>query len=209
MPSTGATRRRQMAAALRGGSRRPARGREIDRQLAIAALTGRLIDADWQVWKRDPTTYSGPILNGLFYLFLDRLLPTADLVDARRGASRAGASCPPTGTREPRSGTRRAAHRRARSGLGACRRRYVRETLPNEGETDSQRERLRTAGAAAGDAFDEFVAFLDQLAQQAHGEWAYARSATAASCASASGSTSMLGRCARWVATSTRGWTPR
>src|SRR5687768_11407695 len=35
---------------------------EIDRQLAISALRGRLINADWQVWKRDPTVYSGPIL---------------------------------------------------------------------------------------------------------------------------------------------------
>jgi len=55
---------------------------EIDRQLAISALRGRLIGADWEVWRRDPTTYSGPVLNGLFGLFLNRLRPTADLVDA-------------------------------------------------------------------------------------------------------------------------------
>ena len=55
---------------------------EIDRQLAMSAMRGRLIGADWEVWKRDPTTYSGTILNGLFYLFLNRLRPGADLVDA-------------------------------------------------------------------------------------------------------------------------------
>src|SRR5688500_20096803 len=38
---------------------------EIDRQLAIAMLRGRLIHADWEIWKRDPTAYSSPILNGL------------------------------------------------------------------------------------------------------------------------------------------------
>jgi len=57
---------------------------EIDRQLAISALRGRLIGADWEVWRRDPTTYSGPVLNGLFGLFLNRLRPTADLVDEGR-----------------------------------------------------------------------------------------------------------------------------
>src|SRR6188474_1511746 len=41
---------------------------QIDRDLAIATLRGRTIATDWQIWKRDPTIYSGPILNGLFYL---------------------------------------------------------------------------------------------------------------------------------------------
>src|SRR5512141_2666354 len=35
---------------------------QIDRDLAIATLRGRTIGADWQVWKRDPTIYTGPIL---------------------------------------------------------------------------------------------------------------------------------------------------
>src|SRR6476469_7615164 len=38
----------------------------IDRDLALAMLRGRLIVAEWQGWKRDPLTYSGPALNGVF-----------------------------------------------------------------------------------------------------------------------------------------------
>ena len=45
-------------------------------------LRGRLIVAEWQGWKRDPLTYSGPALNGVFLLFLHRLRPDEDLVDA-------------------------------------------------------------------------------------------------------------------------------
>src|SRR5688572_32218527 len=59
----------------------PSSDDEIDRQLGVAMMRGRMIHADWYAWKRDPTLYSGPILNGLFYLFLNRLRPTADLVD--------------------------------------------------------------------------------------------------------------------------------
>ena len=34
------------------------------------------------MWKRDPVTYSGPVTSGLFGLFLQKLRPEADLVDA-------------------------------------------------------------------------------------------------------------------------------
>ena len=34
---------------------------EVDRLLAVSAMRGRTIGADWEVWKRDPTTYSGPV----------------------------------------------------------------------------------------------------------------------------------------------------
>ena len=54
----------------------------IDRDLALAMLRGRLITAEWQGWKRDPLTYSGPALNGVFLLFLHRLRPEQELVDA-------------------------------------------------------------------------------------------------------------------------------
>ena len=145
----------------------------IDRELAIATLTGRTIAADWQVWKRDPVTYSGPILNGLFYLFLNRLRPTADLVDAAvarleqvpKALEQAQANL------DPRLGARLIVER----GLGSARAgaRYVRQMLVEQGDTDSQRDRLRSAGVIAGDAFDAYVAHLEQLVEQATGEWAY------------------------------------
>jgi uncharacterized protein (DUF885 family) len=146
---------------------------EIDRQLAISALRGRLIGADWEVWRRDPTTYSGPVLNGLFGLFLNRLRPTADLVDAAvarleqvpRALEQGRANLDPS----------MAAPLIVERGMGSARAggQYVRQMLLEEAETDAQRDRLRAAGALAGKAFDEYVAFLQRLLAEAHGEWSY------------------------------------
>ena len=54
----------------------------IDRDLARAVLRGRAILADWRAWKRDPLTYSSPVTSGIFTLFLHRLRPERELVDA-------------------------------------------------------------------------------------------------------------------------------
>lgn len=146
---------------------------EIDRQLAIATLRGRLISSDWEVWQRDPTTYSGPVLNGLFYLFLNRLRPGADLVDAAVARLEQVPAALEHGRAnlDPQKASRLIVER----GIGSARAggTYVREMLVEEAETDSQRERLRAAIEIAGAAFDEYVAFLEGLAQQASGDWAY------------------------------------
>jgi uncharacterized protein (DUF885 family) len=146
---------------------------EIDRELAISALKGRVIGADWEVWKRDPTTYSGTILNGLFYLFLNRLLPGADLVD---GAV-ARLEQVPRALEQARANldAKLAAPLIVERAIGSARAggQYVRTMLVDEGETDSQRDALRAAGQIAGDAFDEYVAFLDGLLPQCHGTWVY------------------------------------
>ena len=146
---------------------------QIDRELAMATLTGRTIAADWQVWKRDPTTYSGPILNGLFYLFLNRLRPTGDLVDAAvarleqvpRALGQAQANL------DPALGARLIVER----GLGSAKAgaRYVRTMLAGEADTDEQAERLRAAGEIAGAAFDGYVAHLEALVERASGTWQY------------------------------------
>jgi uncharacterized protein (DUF885 family) len=146
---------------------------EIDRQLGIAMMRGRLISADWQVWKRDPTTYSGPILNGLFYLFLNRLRPMADLVDAAvarlEQAPRALAAG--QANLDPALASRLIVER----GIGSARAggQYVRSMLAAEAETDEQRDRLLAAGQKAGAAFDEYVAHLEALLPQASGSWSY------------------------------------
>jgi uncharacterized protein (DUF885 family) len=146
---------------------------DIDRQLAISALKGRLISADWEVWKRDPTTYSGAILNGLFYLFLNRLRPGADLVDA----AVARLEQAPRVLEQARSNLdpKLAAPLIVERAIGSARAggQYVRTMLIDEGETDSQRDALRVAGAIAGDAFDEYVAFLEGLLPQCTGTWVY------------------------------------
>ncbi len=146
---------------------------QIDRELAMATLTGRTIAADWQVWKRDPTTYSGPILNGLFYLFLNRLRPAHELVDAAvarleqvpRALEQAAANL------DPELGARLIVER----GLGSAKAgaRYVREMLATEADTDADAERLRVAGERAGKAFDGYVAHLETLVERASGTWQY------------------------------------
>ncbi|HUG48460.1 MAG TPA: DUF885 domain-containing protein [Candidatus Limnocylindria bacterium] len=143
----------------------------IDRDLAVAMLRGRAIAADWQGWKRDPLVYSGPVLNGLFTLFLHRLRANADLVDAAVArleqvprALEQGRANLDAGLAHPLIVER---------GLNSARAggRYVRDLLLSEAETDSGRGRLRAAGAIAGNAFDEWVGFLEGLLPQAHGEW--------------------------------------
>ncbi len=146
---------------------------EIDRELIVATLSGRTIHADWQVWKRDPTVYSGPILNGLFYLFLNRLRPNHELVDAAvarleqvpRALEQGRANL------DPALGSKLIVER----GLASARAggRYVRDMLAGEAASEADRERLREAGSRAGAAFDAYVAHLETVAQQAHGEWRY------------------------------------
>src|SRR5829696_1368287 len=55
---------------------------QIDRDLAISVLKGRTIMADWKGWRRDPLTYATPSINGIFTLFLPRLRPEPELVEA-------------------------------------------------------------------------------------------------------------------------------
>jgi uncharacterized protein (DUF885 family) len=146
---------------------------EIDRQLASSTLRGRLISADWEVWRRDPTTYSGPILNGLFYLFLNRLRPGPDLVDA----AVARLEQVPLALEQGRANLdpRLASPLIVERGIGSARAggQYVRTMLADEGETDGDRDRLRTAGQIAGDAFDEYVSFLEGILPACRGTWVY------------------------------------
>ena len=71
-------------------------------------LKGREILAPFQAWRRDPVTYTGPVTGGLFSLFLHRLRPEADIVDAcvARLARRARALTPASPTSIPSSRTR-------------------------------------------------------------------------------------------------------
>lgn len=145
----------------------------IDRDLAIAMLRGRLVQAGWQGWRRDPLTYSGPISDGLFSLFLHRLRPEEDLVDAacarlaqaprllEQGRANLSASLA-----HPLIVSRAMASAKSSA-------RYVRELLPNEAQTAENRERLRAAGEQAAQAFERWAAFLGAFASEAHGSWVF------------------------------------
>ncbi|MGH2445921.1 MAG: DUF885 family protein, partial [Candidatus Limnocylindria bacterium] len=55
---------------------------QIDRDLVISTLRGRQIIEDFEVWRRQPDTYLNPGMGGIFTLFLHRLRPMEELVNA-------------------------------------------------------------------------------------------------------------------------------
>ena len=143
----------------------------IDRDLARSVLRGRLILAPFAQWRRDPVTYSGPITSGLFTLFLHRLRPEADLVDAavarleqvERVVDAGIANLDPA-----------LAHPLiVERGLGAARgaARYVRDLVWLDVQDPDAQDRLRDAGALAAPHLDRYVAHLEALLPQAHGSW--------------------------------------
>jgi uncharacterized protein (DUF885 family) len=143
----------------------------IDRDLAAAILTGRTIMADWIPWRRDPVVYSGPVTSGLFGLFLHRLRPERELVDAAiarlgeapRALEQGRANLDPTLAHPLILARGRDAAR------GAAR--YVRDLLPGEADTEQDRVRLADAGAKAARALDAWAGYLDEMARRATGSW--------------------------------------
>ncbi len=146
---------------------------QIDRDLVISILRGRQISEDFDVWRRQPDVYLNPGMSGIFSLFLHQLRPTGELVDAAVSRMRQIPQNLEDGRRNLRSDMvpniflDRAANQ-ARAGA-----RYVREILPAQVEDDGLRARLAEAGEAAGAAYDDYVAFLEEMRPEASGEWAF------------------------------------
>ena len=143
----------------------------IDRDLARSVLRGRLIVAPFAQWRRDPVTYSAPITSGLFTLFLHRLRPEADLVDAAVARLEQAGRVVDAGIAnlDPSLTHPLIAER----GLGAARggARYVRDLVWRDVEDRDARERLRVAGERAASQLDRYIAHLEALVHQAHGSW--------------------------------------
>ena len=145
---------------------------QIDRDLVISILRGRQIVEDWEVWRRQPDTYLNPGMSGIFGLFLHRLRPLEELVDA--AVSRM--SLIPENLEAGKRNLRpelvpfifldRAANQ-ARAGA-----RYVRDILPAQIDEGPMRARLAEAGERAGAAYDAYVEFLEEMRPDAAGEWA-------------------------------------
>jgi uncharacterized protein (DUF885 family) len=144
----------------------------IDRDLVISILDGRRIVDDFEMWRRQPDTYLNPGLGGIFSLFLHRLRPISELVDA--AISRLGliASNLEDGTRNlrpemvPAIFLERAANQ-ARAGA-----RYVRELLPAQVDDPKLAGKLAEAGDATASAYESYVTFLEEMRPSASGEWA-------------------------------------
>src|SRR3954471_22620073 len=143
----------------------------IDRDLARAVLRGRGILADWQAWKRDPLTYSSPVTSGIFTLFLHRLRPERELVDASiaRMGQVGNAVDAGIANLDPALASPLIVER----GLGAARAavRYLRELVALDVEDTGDRDRLLQAGDGAAREMERWVAHLATLAKQTHGTW--------------------------------------
>ncbi len=144
----------------------------IDRDFLISILRGREILEPQRLWKKQPTTYLNPGLSGVFTLFLHRMRPEAELVDAARsrleqvpqsirdGMANLDWSLTPPIYAERAIGQAKAAVR------------YARELVPAEVQAPALREKLAAAGARAAQAFEEFAAFLETNKAKASGSYA-------------------------------------
>lgn len=143
----------------------------IDRDLAVSTLRGRVILQDWENWRRDPATYVQPGLSGVFSLFLNRLHPEDDLV--RFAAARLRAVPDVLKCARANLAEELADPLIVRRALGSCQAgvRYARDLLPEEVSDADLRSELADAGATAAAAYEEFVPFLEGLAERASGEW--------------------------------------
>ena len=146
---------------------------QIDRDLVVARLRRRAIFDEWAAWRRHPDIYLDPGLEGVFTLFLHRLRPEGDLVEA--AASRLSAV--PGNLADGKANLRdelvpailldRAVNQ-ARAGA-----RYAREMLPAEVTDGDLRARLAEAGETAAAAYEDYASFLDGMRPRATGDWAF------------------------------------
>ena len=146
---------------------------QIDRDLAIAVLRGRTIVADWEGWKRDPVTYSGICLSGIFTLWLHRLRPEHDLVEATllRLAEIPRVLAQGKANLDPMLAHPLIVERGIGSARGGAR--YLRDLLHQEVTEGTDRDRVAEAGGKAADAFDAWAVHLETIAKQASGTWVF------------------------------------
>ena len=145
----------------------------LDRDLICSQLRGRAILEDWLMWRRQPETYLNPGLSGVFNLFLHRLKPEPELVQAAVARLRAIPRLLEDGRRNlkpeltPRLYVERAI-RQARAGA-----RYFGEILPGEVADEHLRAELADWGGIAAGGMQVYADFLSEsLLPKAAGEYA-------------------------------------
>lgn len=144
----------------------------IDRDLVVSILRGRQIMDGFEMWRRQPDTYLNPGMSGIFALFLHELRPVEELVGAAIARMKQIPDNLDAGVRNLRSDMvpdiflERAANQ-ARAGA-----RYVREILPAQVDDPALSAKLAGAGEVAAAAYEDYVAFLDEMRPTARGKWA-------------------------------------
>jgi uncharacterized protein (DUF885 family) len=145
----------------------------IDRDLVIGMLRGRLIFASFEGWHRDPLVYSGPAVNGIFTLFLHRLRPEAELVEAAVARLRQVPAAVDQGRAnlDPSLAHPLIVGRGIASARGGAR--YLRDLLADEVAHPRARAALRESGAGAADALEAWASHLEGVAVRATGTWLF------------------------------------
>ncbi|MDE3112411.1 MAG: DUF885 domain-containing protein [Chloroflexota bacterium] len=144
----------------------------IDRDFLVSILRGREILHPHEMWRRQPATYLGPGLQGVFTLFLHRMRPERELADAARARLEQVPRTLEEGMANLDPSLVPAIYADRGIGQAKAASRYARELVPNEVKDASAREKLAAAGATAAAAFDRFGAFLEDLRRKASGSYA-------------------------------------
>ena len=145
----------------------------LDRDLVLASLRRRTVMRDdWQEWRRSADTYTGPVLNGAFLLLLHRLRPESELVASAAARLRQAPQLldAARANLDPELVAPVLAERalgQARGALG-----YLRGGLLVGIDDETGRRELAEAGEEAAVAFEKFIAFLQDLAGRATGDFA-------------------------------------
>jgi uncharacterized protein (DUF885 family) len=144
----------------------------LDRGLLLSVLRGRLVMADWEMWRRQPDTYLGPGLTGVFTLLLHRLRPEPELAGAVAARLRAVPAALAEGRRNLQADLMPRVYVERALGQARAAERYARDLVAAEVADPAARARVADAGAVAADAFADFTAFLEGARAAARGTWA-------------------------------------
>ena len=145
----------------------------IDLGLLRSTLTGRKINQTWYGWRRDPGVYANVGLQGVFALFLHRVHDEPDLARFAAARMRALPEVLEDGKKNidpalvPPLFVERAVGP-CRAGIG-----YFRNLVPQEIADEKLRSELAEAGDAAAGALESYLAWLDELAPRAQGDWVF------------------------------------
>jgi hypothetical protein len=131
-------------------------------------LHGRAIIADWQMWRRQPDTYTSPG-GGVFDRFLQLLKPEPDLARAAIARTRAVPRLLADGKRNLQPELTPALYVERALGQAQAAVRYFRDVVPTQVADDIPRAQVAQAGAVAADASADFAAFLEDLQPHARG----------------------------------------
>jgi uncharacterized protein (DUF885 family) len=144
----------------------------IDVDLVLANLAGRAVMEDWEVWKRDPATYVGVCMQGVFSLFVHRLKPEPEL--ARSATSRLrevpGVLDAGRANLDPELASPLIVERALRSCSAGVS--YARDLVPQEVQDPDLRAEVARAGSVAAEALENFASHLAELRKGATGSYA-------------------------------------